>query len=222
MSMETFTKCINKLPSEVEVHFSGFAEPFFNPLCAEMIAYARKVSGKHVQLYTTLMGLKQSDISKLIYADLTFIRVHVPDSVGLVIPDDDWIRQHDLFVTAGLERSYMAMGPLTPRIEEYMRSFYYTVDMPTMLSRGGSVERVASYRREGKLKCAMNRWHNNVLLPNGDVYVCCNDYGLSCKVGNLITEDYPTIWERADAFDKAAAAGNAPEICRLCEWAAPL
>jgi len=35
-----------------------------------------------------------------------------------------------------------------------------------------------------------------VLLPNGDLQMCCMDFGLNHKIGNLLTESYPYICSR--------------------------
>ena len=33
-------------------------------------------------------------------------------------------------------------------------------------------------------------YDHNVLLPNGDVVLCCMDYSLKHKIGNLLEQDY--------------------------------
>ena len=64
MSFETFTKCIDKLPKETIVNFSGFSEPCLNPEYVKMILYANE-KGHKIRLLTTTIGMKLSDIDLL-------------------------------------------------------------------------------------------------------------------------------------------------------------
>lgn len=59
----------------------------------------------------------------------------------------------------------------------------------------------------------------NVILPNGDVLLCCNDYGMQHALGNFMTSDYPAL-HPIEEFLKAAT-GLADEtieiLCRRCD-----
>ena len=39
MSIETFKKCIDSLPDDIRIDFSGMAEPWLNSACSEMLSY---------------------------------------------------------------------------------------------------------------------------------------------------------------------------------------
>ena len=41
-------------------------------------------------------------------------------------------------------------------------------------------------RKTGRIICKTNSLNYNVLIPNGDVQLCCMDYGLDAKIGNLL------------------------------------
>jgi adenine C2-methylase RlmN of 23S rRNA A2503 and tRNA A37 len=43
MSLETFKICLDKVPKDVVIVFSGFCEPFLNPICIKMIKYANDI-----------------------------------------------------------------------------------------------------------------------------------------------------------------------------------
>ena len=47
----------------------------------------------------------------------------------------------------------------------------------------------------------------NVVLPNGDVYLCCCDYGLKHKIGNLFETNFNNM-VRAEKY----------ELCKNCEF----
>ncbi len=78
MSFEDFKTCIGKVPKNVHIHFTGFAEPFLNPDCMEMAEYADK-AGYPIHIYTTLMGMHPSDMHKIsLMKNLVGLVVHLP------------------------------------------------------------------------------------------------------------------------------------------------
>jgi hypothetical protein len=62
---------------------------------------------------------------------------------------------------------------------------------------------------EKQMTCGcLEKMYHNVMLPNGDVSLCCMDYGLKHILGNLYEQDYEEIIpENNQCF----------ELCRLCE-----
>ena len=64
MSFNTFKKCIDKVPKNVPILFSGFAEPFQNKDCIKMVDYANK-NGFLVKIFTTGIGIKKEHIPVL-------------------------------------------------------------------------------------------------------------------------------------------------------------
>ena len=50
--------------------------------------------------------------------------------------------------------------------------------------------------------------YHNITLPNGDVSLCCMDYGLEHIIGNLLEQDYE------DVIPDNNACFN---LCRFCE-----
>jgi hypothetical protein len=75
----------------------------------------------------------------------------------------------------------------------------------TPSSRAGNL--YAERRKEGSGVCRRCPDHTiNVMLPNCDVVLCCNDYGLRHKLGNLLDTRYEDL-QRAQSY----------ELCRYCE-----
>jgi len=79
MSFETFKTCIDKLPKETIINFSGFSEPCLNPEYVKMILYANE-KGHKIQLLTTIVGMKFSDIIQLEKVPFLRFLVHLPDN----------------------------------------------------------------------------------------------------------------------------------------------
>jgi radical SAM protein with 4Fe4S-binding SPASM domain len=220
MSRGDFDTILSKLPQDCEAHFSGFSEPFLHRDAAEMMALAASL-GHEVHLYTTLMGLNARQAEHLAKAKLACVRLHVPDTVGLKVRTDIWLRQLDLFLTTGHPFTCMAMGPLDPQLQFVLSNRGINVELPEMLSRAGNLWQPPHTRVVAgqPMRCTMSRWHSNVVLPNGDVYGCCMDYGLTVPLGNLLAQSYEDIYAAGEQWrlnTEPAAAG----ICATCEWAA--
>ena len=87
---------------------------------------------------------------------------------------------------------------------------------PTMTNYEGGVG-----KRTGKIICKTNSLKHNVLIPNGDVHLCCMDYGLESKVGNLLENDYDYLHTGeemkyvTDRMEDDSLEGDI--ICRRCE-----
>lgn len=96
-----------------------------------------------------------------------------------------------------------------------IQSKVVTIDDP--VSRGGNNWELC--RNEGSLYC--ERFNNNVLLPNGDVYLCCSDWGLKHKIGNLYENSYDSneFVAAREKIMRLAITKNSDVLCRTCEWA---
>ena len=71
------------------------------------------------------------------------------------------------------------------------------------------------FMKKGAMKCGNNARYN-VLLPNGDVILCCMDYGLKNVLGNLLSMDYDELF-RGPAFRKVCAGFKDPSLKTLCQ-----
>ena len=217
LGFEEFVHILGKVPNHVQIHFSGFAEPFLNPKAAQMMRLASE-RGYKVHLYTTLVGLTDPAVELLKETKIEVVRIHIPDTKAMVIDSDAWIALHERFMKLNWkQQTYMAMGQVYEKVRCYLEDCGFEIEMPTMLSRGGNLWKPRNI--QGPVKCGMERWHQNVLLPNGDVYACCMDYGLSMPLGNLLFDSYDTIWKKAEEY-RLNTNPPSNSICRTCEWAA--
>ena len=72
------------------------------------------------------------------------------------------------------------------------------------ISRGGNLW--ATTDKGGEQCFNSPSFQQNVVLPNGDVYLCCMDYGLKHKIGNLYLQHFDEL-QRDKQYD----------ICHKCE-----
>lgn len=214
-SLSDFCHCLEKIPLENEIAFCGFSEPFLNPHCSTMIKLATGM-GFHCILLTTLVGFTQRDLDKMPHDNLHYIRFHIPDTQYCKLDEDEWIHKHQLFWSLQIPSQYdhFTMGPVSSKVLEYLNSIGVT-DLLGMrlISRAGAVHPVQP--KTGELFCLQQRWHRNVIMPDGGVYLCCMDMGLEHPLGNLLTDTYRDIY---DAAERMMVADHSQMICSRCEY----
>lgn len=223
MRFETFTKCVDKLPQDVQITFSGMSEPWLNSEMTRMLLYIHKKGFKKIRVYTTAVGMNKNDIKKIRTIPFDKFVVHLPDGDhNTRIPIT---KKHIELLTyikkiALKNCSYMTMGALHPKL---LPLFGKIVVSPKMLSKAGNLTQFKKINHTGPIMCNSEfGLRHSMLLPNGDVYLCCMDDSLQYKIGNLLTESYDSLYH-SEPFKliqkklKDKTIGDV--LCRHCESA---
>jgi len=192
MTLQDFELYLSKVPKDIQIHFSGFSEALFNLDSMQMMKSAYE-KGYQVVLYTTLEG--NPDYSQLKGVEFEEIHIHLyPRHVRAKVD----VRLEKLLFFAKCKKL-----------------FYDSISTP--VSRAGNNWEMP--RKTGKLVC--QRFDCNVLLPNGDVYLCCSDWGLQHKIGSLKIHTYDSkqFEKERNILRKKAASKNDEVLCRYCEMA---
>jgi hypothetical protein len=79
----------------------------------------------------------------------------------------------------------------------------------------------------GKIACGViirhhrENYNHNVLLPNGDVVLCCMDYGLKHRLGNLLINKYEDLFKSENYITlmNGLENENIEILCRTCSEA---
>lgn len=228
MSLADFESCIATIPLDVKIYFAGSAEPFLNGLGVDMVEHVCN-RGYEVWVYTTLVGLDEGKIDRLAKMPVHRYVIHLPSQVlkENYHADDDYLRVLRYFdrtidsdkvkYMALQEVAHAAKSALTHRsIQE--------VKKERMSDFGGNVtlEYIPHRYMKGKLFCTNDRLFWNILYPNGDVTICCEDFGMKHVIGNLLTGDYDSL-HKSEEFNRVVRGMSDESIdvlCRHCEYAA--
>ena len=197
MSFEDFKVIMNNVPKDVQIDFSGFAEPFLNPEASLMMRYSLE-NGWRTIIYTTLVGFTEKDAE--ILKDLTFTNVAVHKFDGKNFNEEEFNKNYEILKNTIKSTGNFSAGG---------------IGQP--LSRGGNL-----WERKdilGPLYCypAPDDFNHNVVLPNGDVVICCMDYGLKHKIGNLFETHYDNLDRKS--IHALSDTYNSDFLCRKCELA---
>ena len=230
MTLQTFKNCLEKIPENVLIGFAGYSEPFLNPDCSEMILFAHK-KGHPISVFSTLVGMKLEDVEKIKSVPFTIFHIHLPDSSNFakIAVNQNYLDVLKKIVSSKIKNvSGMSMGKLHPKVESILDT---TISPLVMSSRAGTVDIVETIPKKiGPLSCnrstsidLIDRIDYNVLLPNGDVALCHNDYGLQNIIGNLVNSSYESLFHSKNYKEmfKKLKSNSDELICRYCEEAIP-
>lgn len=229
LSKENFIKIIDKLPKEVRITFSGFTEPWLNKECSSMVEYAH-YEGHPVSAFSTGVGMKVEDVDIIEEIPWT---TGPNGGFCLHLPDKERIAKHPLSkkLTKVYERFYevqdsiqgfyvMSMG----EVHDSVKHLWPDPVIPNFWSRAGNLLGEAQIKPDlAKIRdrfkhmdhksqpstcgCVEHLYHN-VVLPNGEVSICCMDYSLEKILGNILEQEYDDIMPAPlSSFD----------ICGRCE-----
>jgi sulfatase maturation enzyme AslB (radical SAM superfamily) len=221
MSFDVFEKFLSKLPREVEVHFSGMCEPWLNPETTKMVLYAHQ-RGHALMVYTTLMGMNLSDFELLETVPFKVFDIHLPSLEAghqNIIVDDHYLRLLNIFLKSRIPISFRYHGKsVHPKLSSLIWKKIVRVRTHTRAGNIKTTTLSSIKRRNGMIDC-FRRLRQNVLLPNGDVVLCCMDYGLKHVLGNLITSNYEDLFLSKEFLKiKSGQKNDSLDIlCRYCD-----
>lgn len=222
LTLENFKFALSKMPDDVIIIFAGFSEPFLNEHCTEMVLHAHE-KGHPICIFTTAVGMTLKDVELI--KDIPYSKfphngftIHLPDHRMLAKIN---ITPEYLDVLAALKEadiqnfSIMSMDRVHPDVEHLFPADI--VRQPKMNSRAGNLENekvqekytTAAY--DGPVICGRDEYiYNNVMVPNGDVVLCCQDYHMDHVLGNIYTQSFADIMP--DPI-------NTYELCKTCVYA---
>ena len=213
LDFEDFKRALDKVPTGTRIDFSGMCEPFVNPRCADMILYAAD-KGFPLALYTTLQGATKNDYERLKRVQYEVVTIHLPDREGRshFKITDEYLELLSLWET----NNYSCHGTIDERALPYLKQRNL---ITFMHDRAGNVECRPHFNVGfGKLWCITSgrNMDHNVLLPNGDVLMCCMDYGMTGVFGNLFVQSYEDIIDSDVARRMRGTLDDGESICRHC------
>jgi hypothetical protein len=235
LRLEDFKTCLEKVPREVRIDFSGMAEPWLNPDCTSMVKYAHAL-GFSMSVYTTTVGMSMRDIDELEAIPFSHFVVHLAGArTRSKIPHDrEMIEKLDRLQRSRIAcLQFRSIGEPHPELVSGLRGpvtqtrvFWRAGNLPAARAAGLALKKDGFNPRRmqpGRLRCSrvegveLNR---NVLLPNGDVVLCCMDYSLEHRLGNLLDEPYDHLFQ-SEEYSRVRAGQQLEStiLCRFCEAA---
>lgn len=220
MSMETFETCLSKIPLDVEIIFAGMAEPWLNPNCTDMLLLAHS-RGYKIGVYTTTVGMMFDDIDKIKRLPFIHFCLHLPDDAGVMRVKVDESYLNVLRHAMQIKHNFMCIGNVHPLVKEVTGEVEDSSN--ALISRAGNLKTLAAVYKTGKIRCSACGpvIDHNILLPNGEVLLCCMTYGMESILGNLLECSYAELFTGKE-YQRIAQGLEDDGLdipCRKCEVA---
>ncbi|MEJ2200693.1 MAG: SPASM domain-containing protein [Desulfuromonadaceae bacterium] len=222
LTFAEFQLLLKKIPKRVRLDFSGFSEPFANPEASLMMRHAVE-QGYRVALFTTLVGFKSRDLDRLRGLHIYPCAVHLPDDTNFKVPDEDrWLETFRLFSRhIPYDEAVYHSGTVSATIRQAVQT--EKVQVRPLYSRANNADQTIVDRlprQTGPISCKTsgNRFDQNVMMPNGDVYLCCMDWSLQHCLGNLFEASYEQL-HQGDLYKTICNSmqdESIEVICRYC------
>ena len=233
LSLENFKLALSTVPKNILINFAGYSEPFANKDAIYMIEHTLD-EGYAVALYSTLykvdMNLAKQIVKLKIKHPKTFCRlyIHLKDASGnmpgLLVSKkylevleymDDYI---DVCMT--MDKNNKTHKDITG-LKDKLGSWLFHTRAGT-LEEDNEILQKHDWKNEWIIECTKSKdLKTGVLLPNGNVSLCCMDFGLKHIIGNLFTHTYDEV-QNSEAMQKIKESNNTPGfhtnvLCRTCQ-----
>jgi len=230
INLGTFEKFLGRIPKFYTINFAGFSEPWLAPDCTDMVLAAH-ANGYRIRAFTTLVGMGSADVIKLSGIPFELFSIHVADEepTSNISVDEsmvDTLQAVEKFGFPQLEFHNHIGRPHPAFVKVFGNLEIHTAGV---VDRAGNLflegKMPEPKRISGRIRCGFNplstELNNNILLPNGDVVLCCEDYSLKHVLGNLKNCDLLSLYELEPykTIKKGLDDDSIDLICRYCHRA---
>ena len=217
MTLDDFKTIVDRVPVNVRLDFSGQAEPWVNPSCTDMVEYALS-RGFTIAIFTTLYNWDEQTVHRMgelllqYSSQIEIFKIHFPDDKGNMRgwrPSEEWdyayIGMRTILQNGGIHYEAMTMSDhgVHPAIQHLPGVGVSHGWAAVAHDRAGTLpmDQVKdqpikfSPRHQQPIKCSKTDLYNQgVLLPNGEVLLCCMDYDKKHVMGNLLEHGYENLF----------------------------
>jgi hypothetical protein len=246
MSLDTFKNALSKIPADTRIDFSGMAEAWVNPEATNMLRYAFE-SGFRVSIYTTLYNWTietAEEVAGLLETYRTKIdtfSIHFPDEYDNMKGwkySKEWEDVYYIMTgrvqAANIKLEAMTMsdhGKIHKDLQHLGVQLYnwFGHDRAGSLNKEQvKTDQKIQYveRHEKPISCSKTvNYDQHVLMPNGDVAICCMDYDLKHILGNLNRDSYFDLFTGPGMInllrENTKTCFSNKSLCKSCTDALP-
>jgi len=227
LSLDNFKLAIDKLPENSTISFAGFSEPMMNSDAVDMIEYVYSKNHK-IMLLTTLVGMTIQQYDRIRHLNWDHFSIHLPDNKGKtkINITQDYINLLTYVVSNPPNGMFLCNHHLGD-VHDSIKHIISSSNLLTIHDRAGAVKTsdaiVKDLDIKGNIKCGHRFLFNypngsGVLLPNMDVILCCSDFGLQYRLGNLMNSSWNEIMnsETMQYVISSLTDESKDSLCRKC------
>jgi sulfatase maturation enzyme AslB (radical SAM superfamily) len=232
------------IPVDTVIHWTGYVEPLELKEFSKIVSYLNK-KGYSQLLGTTLTG--HDDNINFVIKNFTMfdagISLHLPDNEGLMKGRFDNVyadnveqllralQGNKLAIKVSIALIGESFHKNILRIVEQYKYEFQVSKTRALSSRSGLIDiNKFGYKITNNLKkvdgpyyCSIQRLNQGVLLPNGLVSLCCQDFGLNLILGSLVETNLEKLYSRieTEVVLREDFKTGIMEPCAKCEYYLP-
>jgi len=244
LEINKFEKMINNIPRDTLISWAGYTEPLLHSNFIDFVELLNQ-KGFVQKINTTLHGknICQEFMSKTNI--FKYVGFHLPDNDGLMklSVNDHYIdylekairHQSKILEKNCLDIKIIGNNPhekisllLNKLIEEKIISEKIIHTGNQISSRNNYIDqkskkfnffRYFNDPNRGKLYyCSYKKLNSGVLLPSGEVNLCCNDYSLGFSLGNLLDQNLDELKKHEKLMANTNFLTGDMNVCNKCEY----
>ena len=244
LDYEIFKNAMKNVESKVKVHWTGFSEPLHCKDFPLMADYLLK-KGHKQHISTTMYGRKNCKeyiSSNNIFDTIVF---HLPDDENLMklkVNEEYlyFLEKTLIFQSKNVEHKKLRIMVIGNDFEKNVRNLinklikqniiiedqiYIRNHLVTRASQIGDQDgfkknKIGSItdKKNRLFYCGYGRLNKGVMLTNGSLAVCCNDYSIEHNVGSLLEEKLNDLYSHEKLFLDEQFISGKKSLCKRCEF----
>lgn len=236
LTLDNCKRYLESVPKDMIISLAGFSEPFASDEIVDIYRWL-KSEGRPVDINTTLYNVDKKVLKDIIDIGVGFFQLHVPDKnnyTNIQIDKEYTNKLRYVLRHLNKENSHLVitcLGEIHPEIERIIDKYRDNISAENIghiyiNDRAGLVTNGTAYKSQyihGKVYCCktVKSLNYTVLLPDGNLVLCCMDFGLNNILGNLRFNTYEEIMngEKANEIRRLMDIEGVDLICRHCEFA---
>ncbi|WP_028575561.1 radical SAM/SPASM domain-containing protein [Desulfonatronovibrio hydrogenovorans] len=216
LQLSKFKNIVDNLPRNIKINFTGFCEPFLNKSCIDMIEYANS-KNREITISTTISGLQMKHIDRLEKIPFSLFAIHMPSKNDKFLTSNNYKQKIKKIIDSNISNKSFHCHGKNILLKEIIEHDNFKIKFIPPISRSGNLQDIKTLGKTGPVTCKRNYSHP-VLLPNGDLVICCMDYGLKFIIGNITKNTLNEIYS-SDKFIEFLELNqnDTGSLCHKCD-----
>ena len=244
INFEVFKNAIKNVDNSYIIHWTGFSEPLHAKDFPLMSKYLNQ-NGYKQHISTTMYGREESKEFMITENCFDSIMYHLPDDKNLMKlkVNDKYLKFLEKSIT--FQAKYLKKNKLNimvigddfePQVKKLINDLIQKkiispkqIDIRKhLVTRANQIKHFDGFRtNENSIKssekdklyyCGYGRLNKGVMLTNGSVAICCNDYSIEHNVGNLIDNNIIELYKHKKLFENDEFIRGNKSLCNRCEF----
>lgn len=244
LQKKNFINYFKNIPNSTIIHWSGYSEPLAHKDFPFFAEYLRD-NNYEQHISTTMFGRPDTEIFMSKFNFFGSVTFHLPDDSKLMklkvgqrylknlesalIYQASNLHFKNIYIVVFGKNFHPDVSNLIFKLLDKKIINKKSIDIRDHLhSRNNEITKMNGFRvTSRKLEnskfsnklfyCSYGRLDQGVLVPNGDINICCHDYSLKGIVGNIKNNNISDIYVHENLFKNKFHYGQS-NICNKCEY----